>query len=229
MNKSVNILTFILLAAFSLMAITVIFDLEVSNIHLRGLKYQEYIFPGFAALVLLVGALRIKNRWQGWNDMRKFSTFEFSASVSKTFKARALSFTLLEAMFITGAILLYVRMSKLDSAIVTPMIIVLLVLLVETLIYFIRIWAGGKGFRVGLSDKVIAHFGRESKLYFFEGLQRVQLHQSDLISFKYRDNLVLFLPTNVLADEDKEKFRDTLIQILEKKNIYFDDRFRNWK
>ena len=229
MNKGVNIITFILLAVFSLMSVTVIFDLEISNIHLKGLKYQEYIFPGFAVLVFLVGLLRIKNRWQGWNDMRKFKTFEFSSSVSKTFKARAMSFTLLEGMFMAGAIMLYFRMSHLVSAIVTPMIIVLLILLAETLIYFVRIWAGGKGFRIGLSDKVIAHFGRETKLYFFEGLQRVQLHQSDLISFKYRDDLVLFLPTNVLADEDKEEFRDTLIQILERKNIYFDDRFRNWK
>ena len=229
MNKGINIVLFVVIGVFCLLSITVVFDLSMSNIHLRGLKYKEIIFPSFAAAVMLIGALRMKNRWLGWNDMRKFKSFEFESNVSKTFKTRALTFTFIEAIFLSGAIMLFSKMAKLDASVVTPMMIVLCILVLESLIYMIRINAGGKGFRVGLSNKVIAYFGRESKLIFFEGLQRVTLHQSDLISFKYRDDLVIFMPTNVLEDEDKIKFREALIKVLEEKNIYFDDRFRNWK
>lgn len=228
MNKGVNILSFVLLFAFGFLAAAVIYDLEVSNLHLRGMKYKEIIFPGFALLVLAVGLLRAKNRWQGWNDMRKFSNFIFATEVSKTLKTRSISFTFLEMMFMSAAVYFFTKMGQLDFNLVLPMLVVMVVLLIESLLFLIRLNAGGDGFRIGISNKVIAYFSRESKLIFYEGLRRVELHQSDQISFKYKDDLVIFLPTNVIPEEQKETFKAHLLEILEEKNVYFDDGLRNW-
>jgi hypothetical protein len=228
MNKGINILSFVLLFAFGFLAAAVIYDLEISNLHLRGMKYKEIIFPAFAVVVLAVGLLRAKNRWQGWNDMRLFKNFKFETEISKTFKTRSISFTFLEMMFMSAAIYFFVKMGKLDFDLVIPMIVVMVILLIESLLFLMRLNAGGDGFRIGISDKVIAYFARESRLIFYEGLRRVELHQSDQISFKYKDDLVIFLQTNVIPEDQKEGFKKALIEILEEKNIYFDDGLRNW-
>ena len=70
---------------------------------------------------------------------------------------------------------------------------------------------------------------REMRLYFYTGLLRVELHQNDLISFKYKQDLVLFLPVEVIQKEDRKAFKEALIQQLNQKNIYFDDALRNWE
>lgn len=228
MNKGVNILSFLLLFVFGFLAAAIVYDLEVSNLHLRGMKYQEIIFPAFALAVLAVGLLRAKNRWQGWNDMRLFKSFNFSTEVSKAFKIRSISFTFLEIMFMSAALYFFAKMGKLDFNIVLPMLAVMSLLLIESLLFLIRLNAGGNGFRIGISDKVIAYFARESKLIFYEGLRRVELHQSDQISFKYKDDLVIFLPTNIIPEAEKEGFKSALLSVLEEKNIYFDDGLRNW-
>lgn len=229
MNKAVNIFSVFILGAFTLLSLTIVYDLAISNLHLKAMPYKKETLYGIAIVYFLIGLLRVKARWQGARDMKNFSQFDFESSISKTFKKRSISFTLIEVLFTTGALWMFYRMAELEFDMMIAMIVVLAVLLLESVIYLVKIVAGGKSFRVGLNDEIIAYFGREMKLYYFDSLQRVELHQSDLISFKYKGDLVMFMPTDVLEKEDKIKFRDTLMQILEEKNIYFDDRFRNWK
>ena len=229
MNKGVNIFSVIVLGIFTLFSLTIVYDLAISNLHLKAMPYKKEVLYGITFLFLIIGLLRVKGRWQGAYDMKKFSSFEFVAPISKAFKKRSFTFTLIEALFTGGAIVMVLNMAKLEFEMMIPMVGVLCLLLLEALIFVAKILAGGNSFRVGLSPEIIAYFGREMRLYYFDSLQRVELHQSDLISFKYKGDLVLFMPTDVLAAEDKIKFRDALISILEEKNIYFDDRFRNWK
>ena len=66
-------------------------------------------------------------------------------------------------------------------------------------------------------------------LYFYTGLQRVELHQHDTISFKYEGDLVLFMPISVIKKEDLPKFKEALVKQLDAKNIYYDDAIRNMK
>jgi hypothetical protein len=229
MNKAVNIFSVFILGAFTLLSLTIVYDLAISNLHLKAMPYKKEVLYGIAILYFLVGLLRVKGRWQGARDMKGFSQFAFESSISKTFKKRSFTFTFIEILFTIGAMLVFYKMALLEFEMMIAMIVVLAILLLEAVIYLIKVLIGGKSFRVGLNDEIIAYFGREMKLYYFDSLQRVELHQSDLISFKYKGDLVMFMPTDVLEDEEKVKFRDTLISILEKKNIYFDDRFRNWK
>jgi hypothetical protein len=229
MNRVVNIFIMIVLTAFTFITLVIIFDLAISNIHLKAMPYKYEVLTGLSVLVFLLGILRMKARWQGIKDMRSFSQFDYVSNVSKAFLNRSRTYTLLEILFMSGALILFLRFAQLDFNLMISMIIVLAFLILEGLIFLVLLSKKGKGFRVGINNQVIAYFAREMKLFYYEGLQRVELHQSDLISFKYRDDLVLFMPTSVLDKEDIPKFKAALIEQLDNKNIYFDDRFRNWE
>lgn len=228
MNKAVNIFSMLLLAIFTLIALTIIFDLAISNIHLKGMPYKYEIMTGISLLIFLIGLLRIKARWQGIKDMKGFKQFNYESKISKTFSKRSMNYTMLEVLFMSGALILFIRLWMLEPNLMISIILVMAILIVESLFFILAIKTKGDSFRVGLNDKVIGYFAREMKLFYYEGLQRVELHQSDLISFKYKGDLVLFMPTSVLEDSEIPKFKAALIEQLDAKNVYFDDRFRNW-
>ncbi|MEX1002448.1 MAG: hypothetical protein WDZ35_10080 [Crocinitomicaceae bacterium] len=229
MNKIVNAFSIIVLSVFTLMAMTIIFDLSISSIHLKAMPFKLEILSGLAILFFLINLIRIRRRWQGVKDMSKFQRFNFSTSLSKTFLTRCKMFTTLEIIFMLGALAVFLRLALLDYKLMLFMIAVLLVLILESVLFLTRLLKKGKPFRIGINDKVIAYFGREMHLFFYTGLLRVELYQSDLISFKYREDLQLFIPVSVLEPQDRIPFRDALIEQLNKKNIYFDDALRNWK
>ena len=217
------------LVSFTFIGTVIIFDLGISNFHLKDMPYKYEVQTGLSIIVFLVGLLRMKARWQGIKDMKAFDQFTFQSKVSKPFIKRSVLYTSLEVLFFLAALALFIRLSFLDFNLMIVMMGVLGFLVFEGFIFIVLLMARGKGFRVGVNDKVIAYFSREMKIFYYEGLQRVELHQSDLISFKYKNDLVLFMPTAVVADEDKLKFKEAIITQLDEKNIYFDDGFRNWK
>lgn len=192
------------------------------------MPFKMEVMSALALLVFLLGILRIRRRWQGIKDMSQFKQFELDLNVSKAFIKREKLFTFMEIMFMSAAIIIYIRLSLLDFDLMIVMIAVLSVLVAESMVFLSRI-EEGKTFRIGMNAKVIAYFGREMHLFFYTGLQRVEMYQSDTISFKYKDGLVLFLPIVVINEKDRLLFRETLVSILDEKNIYYDDALRNWK
>ncbi|MEZ4923183.1 MAG: hypothetical protein R2780_08450 [Crocinitomicaceae bacterium] len=228
MNKVVNVFSLIILTVFTLLGMTIIFDLSISNFHLKAMPFKMEVMSALALLVFLLGILRIRRRWQGIKDMSQFKQFELDMNVSKAFIKREKLFTFMEIMFMSAAIIIYIRLSLLDFDLMIVMIAVLSVLVAESMVFLSRI-EEGKTFRIGMNAKVIAYFGREMHLFFYTGLQRVEMYQSDTISFKYKDGLVLFLPIVVINEKDRLLFRETLVSILDEKNIYYDDALRNWK
>lgn len=229
MNKVVNVFSIVVLTIFTLMSMVIIFDLSISNFHLKGLPYQAEILSSLAVLFFLLGILRVRRRWQGFKDMKNFSQFAFVSKVSDVHIKRARIFTSLEVLFMLSAMVLFYRLYLIEPDLMIVMLCVLGILAVETIVFLARIKRGAPSFRVGINSRVIAFFGREMYLYYYSGLRRVELHQKDLISFKYKDDLVLFFPANVLDQEDRIPFREELLKQLEQKNIYFDDALRNWK
>ena len=229
MNKAVNVFSAVVLAVFTLMSMTIIYDLAISNFHLKGLPYKKEILSALAVLFFFLGVLRIRRRWQGHRDMKKFAQFDFDSKVSKAYLNRSMIYTGLEILFMMAALYLFVQLSYIENDMMLVMICVMGILIVESILFLFQIVKAGRSFRIGVNSRVIAYFGREMHLFFYAGLRRVELHQRDLISFKYKDDLVLFLPTTVIRDEDRIPFREALIKQLEEKNIYFDDALRNWK
>ena len=112
------------------------------------------------------------------------------------------------------------------------MMVVLLILSIESGWFAYVITKKGNAFRIGISDRAVAYFDREMHILYYSSLKRVEMHQ-DMINFQYKDDLNLFLPLDVIQQEDRKEFRETLMRSLEEyglkkgKSIYFDDAFRN--
>jgi hypothetical protein len=228
MNKVVNVFSFVILIVFTLMGMTIIMDLAISNFHLRAMPYKVETMSLLAVLLFLLGLVRVRRRWQGVKDMNSFEQFEYETEVSKTFLKRERMASTLETLFMIAALTFFIRLAFLEADLMLVMIGALSVLILESIIFLFTI-KPGKTFRIGLNEKVIAYFGREMHLYFYTGLQRVELFQNDTISFKYEDDLVLLLPISVIKEQDRVKFREALLPILDEKNIYYDDAIRNLK
>ena len=232
MNKVINVFSIIVLVLFTMLSMVIIYDLAISNLHLKGLPYKIEILSGLAVVFFLIGVIRIRRRWQGLRDMNKFSQFDFDSDVSKTFINRSMVFTMLEIAFMLAALYLFSNLasiSTIDYQLMIVMICAISILIIESILFLFQILRAGKAFRIGINDRVIAYYGREIHLFYYAGLRRVELHQQDLFSFQYKDDLVLFFPASVLKEEDRIPFREVLLQKLEDKNIYFDDALRNWE
>ena len=229
MNQAINVFTFPLLLIYCVMMAVVSYDLSISTFSLRAMPYQPQIFTGFALVILLLGLIRIRRRWQGIRDMKKFSQFTFKAPLAKPSIQYAKLFTLVEAVFLGSVLIFSTTLLDLNMSHALPMIIVLSLLILEMFIFVFMAKEKAKPFHLGMNDRVIAYFNREMHLYFYTGLKKVELHSKDLINFVYKEGLSLTLPTDIINNEDRIAFRDALIEVLENKNVYIDDALRNWE
>ncbi len=235
MNKVINIFSGIVLAFYTIFSMLIVFDLSFSSATLKGIPYSFEICLGFAVVIFLLGLLRMKRKWQGAADMKRFKGFLFVRQVAKAALNHSLVYALAEAIFMAFAIIVFSIMADLEPQLMLPMIAVISFLLIEGIIFIVKLVSGGPSYRLGINDKAVAFFNREMHIYYYTGLKRIEIHQ-DLINFQYKDDLNLFLPLEAINKEDRVEFRDALITTLEKhtanikgKNIYIDDAFRTLK
>ncbi len=232
MNKVVNIFSGLILALFCALVMAIIYDLSISStITIKSLPYKVEICTGLALLILLLGALRAKRRWQGAADMRKFDNFTYVTSVARPAMRYGIMFTAAEGVFLVGLIIFLAGLFKLSPQFVVPMLIVLSLLLVDTMLFIIQLIKGGNVFRLGLNDKVVAYFTREINLIYYTRLKRIEMHQ-DMINFQFEEDLNIFIPLSVIPKNDVVDFRNALIATMEKRMaqgaqpVYMDDAFR---
>lgn len=229
MNRVVNIFSFFLLGVFCLTMMVVVLDLSISTWNLKGMPYQREVFTGIALLLFLLGLIRIQRRWQGMRDMKRYKSFVFKAPLAKKHRNMGVLLTTLEAVFYLAGIGVCAIFLRLEPTYVYPMILVLAILSLESILFIFVQLKAGPAFMIGFDDHVIAYFDREIHLFYYSGLQRVELYQKDLINLGYRDELNLGLETTALEEVDRKAFRDAFIQTLESKNIYVEDSLRNWQ
>lgn len=236
MNKVINVFSGIILIIFFVLAMGIVYDLSLSsNFSLKGLPYKYQIAYGLTLIIFTLGVLRIVRKWQGAKDMKRFQKFTFVRPISKSARNLALLYATGEILFMSIICFVLLMMAMLDPVLVSPMLLVIFVLMIEGIIFSIRILKGGDAFRVGINKSVVAYFNREMNLIYYTGLKRVELHQ-DMINFQYPQDLNILLPLEVIEKNDRLAFRDALIETLETelkskkgKNIYIDDAFRNMK
>lgn len=233
MNKVINVFSGVVLAIYCALVMTLAYDLSISSmINLKGLPYKFEICTGFALLVFLLGALRIKRKWQGASDMRQFKNFVFARPVSRSSLNLSLVYSGAEIIFMGFLLFFLYLISMLTYDFVIVMVGVILILLSEALYFAFRIIKGGDSFRIGINKSAVAYFNREMHIFYFTGLKRIELHQ-DMINFQYKEDLNLLLPIEVIRKEDRIAFRDALIEVLNERSatktgrlIYIDDAFR---
>lgn len=230
MNRIINIFTYNALIAYCFVVFALAYDLSLSNLSFKAmLPYAVHTFTTFAMLVLFLGLIRIHRRWQGTRDMKNFRTFIFTTYIAKTHRRQGIVITSIEILFFVAAIIFCTRIMEHYPEYVVPMISVLTLISVESLIFIVRLARGGESFRLGFNKDILAYYDREMHLFYYNGLLRVELNQKDLLNFGYRDDLNLALATDAIPKADRKAFRDALIRVLEEKNVYIDDSFRNWE
>ena len=228
MNKSINIFSAIVVVIYCFFAMSVIYDLSFSSLSFKSVPYQEEICTALSFLLLILGILRAKRRWQGLKDMIRFKQFKFVIPVAKSRMNLGRIFTIVEIVFMGGFLYLLSRLAALSLDLTFPMIVVIGILMIESTLFLVRTLKAGNGFKIGIDKKLVAYFDREIYIFYFSGLRRVELHQ-DLINFQYKGELNLFLPLDAIEKNDLIPFRDNLIKTLEaesNKNIYIDNDFR---
>jgi hypothetical protein len=164
------------------------------------MPYQRQVFTGIALLVFLLGLIRIQRRWQGMRDMKRYKSFIFKAPLAKKHRNMGVLLTTLEAVFYLAGIGVCTIFLDLEPTYVYPMILVLAILSLESIIFIFTQLKAGPAFMIGFDNQVIAYFDREIHLFYYSGLQRVELYQKDLINLGYRDELNLGLETTALEE-----------------------------
>jgi hypothetical protein len=229
MNRVVNSFTFLALGIYCFLVFVIVSDLSFSTWNLKGLPYKFEIITTLTLIVLMLGLIRTHRRWQGTRDMKRYSNFIYVTGVDRSQLQQGILVTSLEVLFFIAVILFCTMYLELSPEFVLPMIGVLAFISLESLVFIVRLAIGGTAFRAGFNEDVIAYFDREMHLFYYTGLQRVELNQKDLINFQYRDGLHITFATDAIPKAERKVFRDALVSMLETKNVYIDDSFRNWQ
>ena len=228
MNKVVNLFSLFLLGFSSIIIIGSVYDLGYSVYSFNDFTYLKETIIGLSAVILLLGLVRIRRRYEGKRDINAFSGFVFSTQISSRQKNHASLFLGLEVLFLLFfTIILSLVYTDDVQSLGLPLLLVVILLALEGIIYFILFRTKPKQFKIGVSKQLVAYFDREMHLYYYNGLQRLEIYQN-MINFKYKKELNLFLSLDILPDDQVVPFLNALKGVLEDKDVFFDDSFHQY-
>ncbi len=228
MNKVVNLFSLFLIAIYGFLTIGSAYDLAFSVYHVRTIPFIDQLVIGLTILILLLGLIRIKRRREGKKDISSFSKFQFSTPLSEKQKKATSIFLSLETLFMVFFIvILLVVYPHDDHFYVLPLLIIMVVLGAENAFFLYQFQSSNEDFKIGISNELVAYFDREMHLYYYDGLQRVEIYQN-MLNFKYKKGLNLFLNLDVIPENKMKAFLQTLKNETEDKAVFFDDSFHQY-
>lgn len=226
MNKVVNSLTILLLLAYAFFAFGSINDLTFSVYSLRTMPFLDEIVHGLTAVILFLGLIRIKRRWEGVRDIKAFKKFNFSTPLSSTVKGMGTMFFLVEIIFLTFFVLLGLNTQLMDTGtLLFPMFGVLALFITETIIFLVKYRTEKSTFKIGVNENLVAYFDREMYIYYFDGLQQISVYQNRL-HFKYKLELHMFMELDLIPEDQLLPFKAALTEVLQNKDVFFDESYR---
>lgn len=228
MNKIINLFSLFIFSIFAFLAIGSIYDLGFSVYEVNDIPYIKPIAYGLAFLILLLGLIRIKRRLEGRKDIKNHQGFTFSVPISKTAINNTTLFIAIEVTFGIGIIAILLKIIELDiQTLILPLLIIVSALVIENIIYLIYMRRHPSIFKIGIGPKFIAYFDREMHLYYYKGLQRVEVYQN-MVNFRFKKDLNLFLSLDIIPNDQRKAFFETLENTLLNKNVFFDDSFHQY-
>jgi hypothetical protein len=225
MNKVVNSMSLVFLILYAFFAFGSINDLNFSVYQLKEFPFLTQIIYGLALVIFLLGALRIKRRWTGLNDIKSFTKFTYSTKLSKKAIILATVFFIAEIIFMVFFLFLAVDSQKLDNGVILiPIFVTLILFVVETLIFIVKLHTS-QNIKIGVTSNLIAYFDREINIYYFGGLQQIAVYQNRL-HLKYRDELHMFMELDIIPEGELLNFKNAVAAVLKEKDVFFDESFR---
>ncbi len=222
MNRSINILLFLLFVPIALFSIVVGFDLPLSFLKTSGenLPFIQEIYYVAAALFFMIGARRSLRRWSGLKLVSNTSKYIWSKPMDKKRTGRVGMYLILEGVFhLVFALVLHEVTSYF-----LPVSIVLILLSVDHFIFAI-LGSTRKLYRVGITKNAIVFADREVNVIYFSGLRSVSIQQ-DSLYFDYIKELQLTAPLDGISSADRASFRETVANLVDRNVVFFSEGFK---
>lgn len=222
MNRSVNILLFILFLPTALLAVLVGFDLPIGFLRLTGdtLPYAKEIFYVLAGLFFILGARRSVQRWSGMKMVSDEKRFLWNEPMDEKRVGRVSMYLYLEGGFhLAFAIMLY-----LVTPLFLPVAIVFTLLAFDHFIFAI-IGKSKKKFRIGITKNAVVFADREVSVVYLSGLRRISVQQQS-IYFDYIKELQLSASLDGISSEKRKSFRETIENVVDRNVVFFSEGFK---
>ncbi len=222
MNRVINVL--LLFFSFPALGFSIIVGMDLSmdlfKIAYTGseLPYRANIFLVFAAILGLLVVRRIARRWTGIFMTRQVSKFSWSSPIGKERKQNVRLFLVIEGIVALAFAISCWNLTNESWAIVS----VYLLMAIEQ---FIFTFFAHKWFRIGITKNALVLADRETKVLYYSGLRKVDLHQQT-VYFEYIKELQLFFPKNAIPDENFPQFVKELRKILPEDKVFFTEKFK---
>lgn len=224
MNKSVNIITLLLLAPAFGVAIFAGFDLPVEFLKSSGnnLPFLSQIFLVVAVLMVMLNGRRALKRWTGIRMVNQLTKFQWNHEIDKKRKSQINMYLIMEG--IVHLLIAYAFHYLTSKAVFLSLVFVVTGL--DHLIFMVYGNVRHK-WRVGVTNKAIVVGEREFKAIYFSGLRRVSVHQQTLF-FDYKDDLQLAISIDSISPENRTTFRTLLEEKVNRDRVYFSEEFKTF-
>lgn len=223
MNRSINILLFLLFVPTAIFSIVVGFDLPLSFIKTSGenIPYIQEIYYVLAGLFLIIGARRAIRRWSGLKLVSNTTKYMWNKPMDKKRSGRVSMYLILEGVvhFVFAFILFGV------TPFFWPIALVLILLSLDHFIFAIVGKAKGL-YRIGITKNAIVFADREICIVYFSGLRSVSIQQ-DSLYFDYIKELQLTASLDGISPSDRTSFRQTVEGIVDRNVVFFSEGFKN--
>ncbi len=223
MNKSVNILLFILFIPTAFLSVLIGFDLPMGFLRLTGetMPYAQEIFYVLAGLFFIIGGRRSVQRWSGLKMVGDTRRFLWNQPMDKKRVGRVSMYLKLEGIFhLFFAIMLYGV-----TPLFWPVGVVFVILAIDHFLFAIL----GKSknlFRIGITKNAVVFADREVNVMYFSGLRRISVQQQS-IYFDYIKDLQLSASIDGISHENRKSFRETIENTVDRDVIFFSEGFKN--
>lgn len=223
MNKSVNILMFMLFIPTAILSVLVGFDLPLGFSRMTGatLPYSKEIFYVIAGLFFILGGRRSVQRWSGLKMVADTQRFLWNYPMDKKRVSRVYMYLMLEGFFhLFFAILLYGV-----TPLFFPVGLALAILAADHFIFAI-VGKSKKLFRIGITKNAIVFADREVNVIYFSGLRRISVQQQS-IYFDYIKELQLSASIDGISSENRKSFRETIENSVDRNVTFFSEGFKD--
>ena len=222
MNKSINILLFLLFIPTAIYSILVGFDLPISFLKTSGenLPYIQETYYVIAGLFFIIGARRSLRRWYGLRLVANTKKYLWNQPMDKLRKVRVRMYLNLEGVFhFVFAIILYGV-----TPYFWPVAVVLIILAMDHFI-FALVGRVKKLYRIGITKNAIVFADREVTIFYFSGLRKVSV-QNDSLYFDYIKDLQITASLDGVSLKDRKSFRETVESVVNRDVVFFSEGFK---
>ena len=194
MVRKVNFVRFILLFLAAVYTLFVHNDLSFGTLQFGRVKYQEEIYLGLGAVMVVLSVLSMQNRWMGVSIFgRKKSKYNFiyDEPIGNSGFKWQLVFSMLELLFL-GLFGYYFIVTHRYADLLG---IVLILWGVEQLLFLL---INRNKLRVAVSENMVVFSGRQINIYPIKGLNEIE-RSFDKLMYRYKSGAVKPFPYYVIS------------------------------